>query len=97
MARTQLEASNKAIDALEEQANQLNVNLSIARVGHTHAATTSGAAAPIDTPPLRSGYFSDPEKFNGGRNKLPGFITQLRMKLEVNQDCFRSKSLNPCV
>ncbi|KAI0992076.1 hypothetical protein K3495_g16110, partial [Podosphaera aphanis] len=92
-ARTQLTSATQEIETLEEQCNQLNVDLSIARAGHRTTASTSAAVeAPSHSPAFRSEKFPDPEKFNGTRAKLPGFITQLRMKLEVNDDRFRNES-----
>ncbi|KAI0991155.1 hypothetical protein K3495_g17032, partial [Podosphaera aphanis] len=91
-ARSQLGEANQSIDNLEEQTTQLNVDLNIARAGHTQTATTSGATIHDHTSNFRSEKFPDPEKFDGTRAKLPGFTTQLRMKLEVNHDRFRNES-----
>lgn len=88
----QLASANEAIDTLEEQATQLNLDLNIARAGHISAIPTSTINEQNVTSSFRSEKFPDPEKFNGTRAKLPGFLTQLRMKLEVNHDRFRNES-----
>lgn len=89
-AQGQLAAARQTIDNLEEQNTQLDLNLNIARAGHTKTSTTP-IASPLDTSStFRSEKFPDPEKFDGTRAKLPGFVTQLRMKLEVNHDRFRN-------
>ncbi|KAH0606068.1 uncharacterized protein H6S33_004525 [Morchella sextelata] len=91
---TQLTAANETIDNLEEQVTQLNLNLNVARAAPAPAASAPVAAAPPPTtvPAFRSEKFPDPEKFDGTRNKLPGFTTQLRIKLEVNHDRFRNEA-----
>lgn len=91
-AQKQLATSNEAIDSLEEQVTQLNLNLNIARAGHTSAIPSSTSNEQNTASSFRSEKFPDPEKFNGTRAKLPGFLTQLRMKLEVNHDRFRNES-----
>ncbi|KAI0991232.1 hypothetical protein K3495_g16955, partial [Podosphaera aphanis] len=91
-ARAQLSTTHETIDNLEEQATQLNLDLNIARAGHTSTASTTVTTNPAVMPNFRSEKFPDPEKFNGSRAKLPGFLTQLRMKLEVNDDRFRNES-----
>lgn len=55
----------------------------------TAQTATKDTSAAISN--FRSEKFPDPEKFNGKRANLPGFITQLRMKLEVNHDRFRNE------
>ncbi|KAI0992920.1 hypothetical protein K3495_g15264 [Podosphaera aphanis] len=91
-ARSQLEEANQAIDNLEEQTTQLSLDLNIARAGHASAASTAATTQQVPALNFRSEKFPDPEKFNGSRAKLPGFLTQLRMKLEVNHDRFRNEA-----
>ncbi|KAH0605158.1 uncharacterized protein H6S33_005140 [Morchella sextelata] len=91
---TQLTAANETIDNLEEQINRLNLDLNVARAAPapTVAAPVAAAPPPAPVPAFRSEKFPDPEKFDGTRTKLPGFTTQLRMKLEVNHDRFRNEA-----
>lgn len=91
-AQGQLAAARQTIDSLEEQNTQLDLNLNIAKAGHTQTTTTSKTIPNDNTLIFRSEKFPDPEKFDGTRSKLPGFVTQLRMKLEVNHDRFRNDS-----
>ncbi|KAI0995438.1 hypothetical protein K3495_g12740 [Podosphaera aphanis] len=91
-SKAKLDAANQTIDNLEELTTKLNVDLSIARAGHTQAATTSSTEPKSVAYGFRSEKFPDPEKFDGSRTKLPGFMTQLRMKLEVNHDRFRNEA-----
>lgn len=91
--RPQLSDAHTANDTLEEQVTQLNLDLRIARASSISTSTTH------DTHPLlgpqstfRSEKFTGPEKFHGTRAKLPGFIIQLRMKLEMNGDRFRNEA-----
>ncbi|KAH0609708.1 uncharacterized protein H6S33_012254 [Morchella sextelata] len=91
-ACTKLAAVNETINNFEEQVTQLNLDLNVART-----LTTPTFSAPIVTAPppttvstFRSEKFTDPEKFDWTRTKLPGFTTQLRMKLEVNNDRFQN-------
>lgn len=88
-ARSQLEEANKNIDQYEEQVTKLNLDLNIARAGHTLAAPTSKG---VQQQNFRSEKFPDPEKFDGTRLKLPGFLIQLQMKLEINDDRFRNEA-----
>ncbi|KAH0606495.1 uncharacterized protein H6S33_003329 [Morchella sextelata] len=92
--RTQLTAANETIDNIEEQVTQLNLDLNFTRAAPAPAVSVPVAAAPSPTtvPAFRSKKFPDPEKFDGTLTKLPGFITQLRMKLEVNYDRFRNEA-----
>ncbi|KAH0608327.1 uncharacterized protein H6S33_001461 [Morchella sextelata] len=91
---TQLTAANETIDNLEGQINRLNLDLNIARASSapTVAVPVAAAPPPAPVPTFRSEKFPDPEKFDGTRTKLPRFITQLRMKLEVNHDRFRNEA-----
>ncbi|KAH0609663.1 uncharacterized protein H6S33_013149 [Morchella sextelata] len=90
----QLTAANETIDNLEEQINRLNLDLNVARAAPapTVAVPVAAAPPPAPVPAFRSEKFPDPEKFDGTRTKLPGFTTQLRMKLEVNHDRFRNEA-----
>ena len=88
----QLMAARQVIESLEEQNNQLSLDLNIAKAGHSSTSSNSAAAARDSASTFRSEKFPDPEKFDGTRSILPGFITQLRMKLEVNNDRFRDES-----
>ncbi|KAI0993359.1 hypothetical protein K3495_g14825 [Podosphaera aphanis] len=91
--RNQLTAANQTITNLEGEKDQLHLDLNMARAGYAPPATISNSADhPTDAVDFRSEKFPDPEKFNGTRSKLPGFITQLRMKLEVNHDRFRNEA-----
>lgn len=90
--RDQLVAAMQTIDNLEEQTTQLNLDLNIARAGHTSTAPIFSNTSPNAAFAFRSEKFRDPDKFNGTRAKLPGFLTQLRMKLEVNSDRFRNEA-----
>jgi hypothetical protein len=94
--RAQLAAAHETINKLEEQVTQLNLDLNVARASPTPTAPMPVAAAPPPTTvsTFRSEKFPDPEKFDGTRNKLPGFTTQLRMKGEVNDDRFRNQAAN---
>ncbi|KAH0602477.1 uncharacterized protein H6S33_008816 [Morchella sextelata] len=93
-ARTQLAAANETIDNLEEQVTQVNLDLNVARAASAPAVSAPIVAAPPPTTvsTFRSEKFSDPEKFDGTCTKLTGFTTQLRMKLEVNNDRFRNEA-----
>jgi hypothetical protein len=93
-SHTQFAAAHEIIDNLEEQVTQLNLDLNVAR-----ATPASTVPVPIVTAPqpttvstFMSEKFPNPEKFDGTRTKLSGFITQLRMKLEVNDDRFRNEA-----
>lgn len=91
--RSQLEEANKSIDNYEEQITQLNLDLNIARA--TRTSTSPNSNSNINTSStinFRSEKFPDPEKFDGTRIKLPGFITQLQMKLKVNHDRFSDET-----
>ncbi|KAH0606520.1 uncharacterized protein H6S33_003354, partial [Morchella sextelata] len=90
----QLTAANETIDNLEEQINRLNLDLNVARAAPaaTVAVPVAAAPPPAPVPTFRSEKFPDPEKFDGTCTKLPGFTTQLRMKLEVNHDRFRNEA-----
>ncbi|KAH0603989.1 uncharacterized protein H6S33_007020 [Morchella sextelata] len=92
--RTQLAAAHETIDNLEEQVTQLNLDLNVARAAPAPTAPVPVVAAPPPTTvsTFRSEKFPDPEKFDGTHTKLPGFITQLQMKLEVNDDRFRNEA-----
>lgn len=50
------------------------------------------ATPPPPTNSHRSERMPDPEKFDGSRAKLPGFILQLRSKLTVNRDRFANET-----
>ncbi|KAI1007902.1 hypothetical protein K3495_g326 [Podosphaera aphanis] len=91
-SKAKLDAANQTIDNLEELTTKLNVDLSIARAGHTQATTTSSTEPKSVAYAFRSEKFPDPEKFDGSRTKLPGFMTELRMKLVVNHDRFRNEA-----
>lgn len=86
--RSQLEEANKLIDKGEEQINQLSLDLNISRAGHQPVTTSNNE----NISRVRSERFPDPEKFDGTRSKLPGFIIQMQMKLEINSDRFRNES-----
>jgi len=43
--------------------------------------------------PFRGDKISDPCKFSGARDKLDGFLVQLRLKLFSDECCFPSQSL----
>ena len=91
-AIAQLSLAHQSIDQLEEQSTKLNLELNIARAGYL---SNIASKENTENPPkhnFRSEKFPDPQKFNGARAELPGFLTQLRMKLEVNDDRFRNES-----
>ena len=89
--RIQLTGCHDHINQLEEHNTKLNLDLNIARAGHISTTQAATKDTPVATSNFRSEKFPDPEKFNGKRANLPGFITQLRMKLEVNHDRFRNE------
>ncbi|KAH0605312.1 uncharacterized protein H6S33_004534 [Morchella sextelata] len=91
---TQFTAGNETIDNLEERITWLNLDLNIACAtpAPTVAIPVATAPPPATVPAFRSEKFPDPEKFDATRTKLPRFITQLRMKLEVNHDRFRDEA-----
>ena len=81
--------AHTANNTLEGQVTQLNLDLSIARASSTPTAPTHDThPLPVPQFTFRSEKFPDPEKFDGATAKFPGFITQLRMKLEMNRDRF---------
>ncbi|KAH0609146.1 uncharacterized protein H6S33_001374 [Morchella sextelata] len=84
--------SSPPIDGIGE--SFLNLDLNVARAAPTPTASVPVAAAPpaATVPAFRSEKFPDPKKFDGTHTKLPGFTTQLRMKLEVNHDRFRNEA-----
>ncbi|KAH0612458.1 uncharacterized protein H6S33_008838 [Morchella sextelata] len=89
-ARTLLSAVHKTIGYLEEQVIQVNLDLN---VDHTTSAPNVpipifAATAPTTVSTFGSETF--PEKFDGIRTKISGFVTQLRMKHEVNHNRFRN-------
>ncbi|KAH0603272.1 uncharacterized protein H6S33_007594 [Morchella sextelata] len=89
-ARTLLSAFHKTIGYLEEQVIQVNLDLN---VDHTTSAPNVpipifAATAPTTVSTFGSETF--PEKFDGIRTKISGFVTQLRMKHEVNHNRFRN-------
>ncbi|KAH0606496.1 uncharacterized protein H6S33_003330 [Morchella sextelata] len=81
---TQCTTANETIDNLEEQVIRLNLDLNVARATPASTVTVPIAAAPprATVPAFRSEKFPDPEKFDGTCTRLPGFTTQLRMKVE---------------
>ena len=87
----QLTGCHDHINQLEEHNTKLNLDLNIARAGHISTTQAATRDTSVATSNFRSEKFPDPEKFNGKRANLPGFITQLRMKLEVNHDRFRNE------
>ncbi|KAH0615360.1 uncharacterized protein H6S33_000996, partial [Morchella sextelata] len=91
---TQFAAANETFDNIEEQVTQLNLDLNVTHTAPTPAVSVPIAAAPPPTtvPDFRPEKFPYPEKFDGTRMKLPGFTTQLGMKLEVNHDRFRNEA-----
>jgi hypothetical protein len=93
-ARTQLAAGHEIIDNFEEQVTQLNLDLNVARAAPAPTIFVSVVIAPAPTTVsnICSEKSPDPEKFDDTRTKLPGFITQLRMKLEFNGDRFRNEA-----
>ncbi|KAH0603256.1 uncharacterized protein H6S33_008260 [Morchella sextelata] len=90
----QLAAAQDIIDNLEEQVTQLNFDHNVVRTAPTPTIPVLIAAAPPPTTvsPFRSEEFPDYEKFDDTHTNLPGFITQLRMRLEVNDDRFRNEA-----
>lgn len=91
-ARSQLNTQQQTIFSLEEQITQLNLDLNIARAGHKTLAPSNIQPDSTTNSVFRSERFPDPDKFNGTRTKLTGFLTQLRMKLEMNDDRFRNEA-----
>ncbi|KAF5181718.1 Retrotransposon-derived protein peg10 [Thalictrum thalictroides] len=83
--QNQLGMAHHNIDTCEEKITRLELELNIARATN-NTATTEGKQKANQN--FRSERFPDPEKFDGTRINLPGFITQLLMKLKVNHDRF---------
>lgn len=82
---SQLDAANKSIDNLEQQIDKLKVELNVARV------VQHPTPPPNPVKNFRSERFPHPEKFDGDRANLPGFLIQLQMKLMANNDRFQDE------
>ncbi|KAH0606492.1 uncharacterized protein H6S33_003326 [Morchella sextelata] len=89
-ARTLLPAAHKTIDYLEEQVIQVNLDLNVDHIAPVPNVPVPVFAATASTNFSTFGSETFPEKFDDIRTKIPGFVTQLRMKLEVNHNHFRN-------
>ena len=82
----QIHQVNSENNRLEADIVALNAQLAIAR----QAPDPQNPPPPPPPPPVaqRSEKMPDPEKFDGTRNKVTDFLTQMRLKLTANQDRF---------
>ncbi|KAH0602916.1 uncharacterized protein H6S33_007920 [Morchella sextelata] len=89
-ARTLLSTIYKTIGYLEEQVIQVNLDLNVDHNAPAPNVPVPIFAATAPTTVSTVGSEKFPEKFDCIRTKIPGFVTQLRMKLEVNRNRFRN-------
>ncbi|KAH0609690.1 uncharacterized protein H6S33_013176 [Morchella sextelata] len=90
LACTLLSAVHKTIDYLEEQVIQVNLDVNVDHTAHALNIPVPVFVATAPTTVSTFGSETFPEKFDGIWTKISGFVTQLRMKHEVNHNRFRN-------